>query len=149
MARWPCQECLNKGYSPAVPRYSHAGGVVARTVDGQREYLLVEARRSRGEWVLPKGHIERGETPEAAAVREVQEEAGVRAAVVAPAGESTYSVNGQPVHTIFFLMRYQGEADRQEDRALAWRPYEDARRLLRFDDTRRVLEQAHSLHAPR
>jgi 8-oxo-dGTP pyrophosphatase MutT (NUDIX family) len=129
-----------------VARYSHAGGVVARTVDGEREYLLVEARRSRGEWVLPKGHIEPGETPEAAAVREVQEEAGVRAAVVARAGESKYAVDGQPVRTIFFLMRYEGEARRQEDRARAWRRYEDALRLLRFDDTRRVLMQAHVLN---
>ena len=56
-----------------MSEYSHAGGVVARTEGGKREYLLVEARRRRGEWVLPKGHIEPGETPEAAAVREVQE----------------------------------------------------------------------------
>ena len=48
-----------------MTRYSHAGGVVARSADGEWEYLLVEARRSRGEWVLPKGHIETGETPEA------------------------------------------------------------------------------------
>jgi 8-oxo-dGTP pyrophosphatase MutT (NUDIX family) len=119
---------------------------VARTVDGQREYLLVEARRSRGEWVLPKGHIEAGETPEAAAVREVQEEAGVRAAVVARAGENEYSVDGQPVRTIFFLMRYQGEASRHEDRAREWYRYEDALRLLRFDDARRVVMQAHALN---
>jgi 8-oxo-dGTP pyrophosphatase MutT (NUDIX family) len=130
-----------------VSQYSHAGGVVARTVDGERKYLLVEARRSRGEWVLPKGHIEPGETPEAAAVREVQEEAGVRASVVARAGESKYAVDRQTVTTIFFLMQYQGEASRQEDRAIAWRPYEDALRLLRFDDTRRVLMQAHALDA--
>lgn len=119
---------------------------MARTVDGEREYLLVEARRSRGQWVLPKGHIEPGETPEAAAVREVQEEAGVRAAVVARVGESEYAVDGQPVRIIFFLMRYQGEAGRREDRARAWHRYEDALRLLRFDDTRRVLMQAHALH---
>lgn len=116
-------------------------------MDGERKYLLVEARRSRGEWVLPKGHIEPGETPEAAAVREVQEEAGVRASVVARAGESKYAVDRQTVTTIFFLMQYQEEASRQEDRAIAWRPYEDALRLLRFDDTRRVLTQAHALDA--
>ena len=119
---------------------------MARTMGGEREYLLVEARRSRGEWVLPKGHIEPGETPEAAAVREVEEEAGVRAAVVARAGQSSYAVDGQPVCTIFFLMRYQGEASRQENRARTWQPYEDALRLLRFDDTRRVLMQAHALN---
>jgi 8-oxo-dGTP pyrophosphatase MutT (NUDIX family) len=135
-----------KRINSAASRYSHAGGVVARTVNGEREYLLVEARRSRGEWVLPKGHIEPGETPEAAAVREVQEEAGVRAAVVARAGESTYAVDGRPVCIIFFSMRYLGESSRHEDRALAWRPYEEALGLLRFDDTRNVLTQAHALN---
>ena len=119
---------------------------MARTVGGKREYLLVEARTRRGEWVLPKGHIEPGETPEAAAVREVQEEAGVRASVVAQAGVSEYAVDGQPVRIIFFLMRYQGAVSRREDRAYAWRRYEDALRLLRFDDTRRVLMQAHVLN---
>ena len=118
---------------------------MARTVGGEREYLLVEARRRRGEWVLPKGHIEPGETPEAAAVREVQEEAGVRAEAVSRAAESEYAVGGQTVRVIFFFMRYQGEAGRHEDRARTWRRYEDALRLLRFDDTRRVLMQAHAL----
>jgi 8-oxo-dGTP pyrophosphatase MutT (NUDIX family) len=122
---------------------------VARTVDGEREYLLVEPRRSPGEWVLPKGHIEPGETPEMTAVREVEEEeAGVRAAVVAQAGESTYAVYGRPVRVIFFLMRYQEEVSRHEDRPRAWRRYEDALRMLRFDDARGVLTQAHALEMP-
>jgi 8-oxo-dGTP pyrophosphatase MutT (NUDIX family) len=129
-----------------VSRYSHAGGVVARTVGGEREYLLVEARRRRGEWVLPKGHIEPGEIPEAAAVREVQEEAGVCAEVVARAGESEYVVDGQTVRVIFFLMRYQGETGHREPRARTWHRYKDALRLLPFDDARRLLMQAHALH---
>jgi 8-oxo-dGTP pyrophosphatase MutT (NUDIX family) len=120
--------------------------VVARTVNGQQEYLLVEASRSRGIWVLPKGHIEAGETPEAAAVREVQEEAGVRAAVVARAGEIEFAMDGKRVRTVFFLMRYEGDAGRTEQRALAWRRYEDALSLLHFEDTRRVLSQAHALN---
>jgi 8-oxo-dGTP pyrophosphatase MutT (NUDIX family) len=131
-----------------VSPYSHAGGVVARTGSGEREYLLVEARGRAGEWVLPKGHIEPGETPEQAAVREVQEEAGVRAEVVAPTGESEYAVGGQTVSVIFFLMRYQEETGPREDRAREWRPYNDALRMLRFEDTRRVLTQAHELGAP-
>ena len=128
-----------------MSHHTHAGGVVFRTVDGERTYLLVESSTTPGEWVLPKGHIEDEETPEAAAVREVQEEAGVRATVVAPAGETEYAIDGQPVRVRFFLMRYQGEISRQEDRALTWRRYDEALRLLRFDDTRRVLEQAHAL----
>ena len=121
---------------------------MVRTVDGRREYLLVEARRSRGQWVLPKGHIEPRETPEAAAAREVEEEAGVRAEVVARAGESEYAVDGQPVRVIFFLMQYQEDVSRHEDRPRAWRRYEQALRMLRFDDARGVLTQAHALEMP-
>ena len=125
--------------------YSHAGGVVARIMQGERQYLLVEASKVRGLWVLPKGHIEPGETAEAAAVREVEEEAGVRATIVAPAGESEFVADGKPVRTIFFLMRYEAEASRTEERARAWRGYEDALSLLPFDNLRRVLTQAHAL----
>jgi 8-oxo-dGTP pyrophosphatase MutT (NUDIX family) len=125
---------------------SHAGGVVTRTVNGEREYLLVEASRSRGLWVLPKGHIEPGETIEAAAVREVEEEGGVRAEIVAPAAESEHVANGQHVRTQFFLMRYQGEAAGAEERARAWHRYEEALRILPFDNLRRVLTQAHALN---
>jgi 8-oxo-dGTP pyrophosphatase MutT (NUDIX family) len=129
---------------------SHAGGVVARIVNGEREYLLVEASRVRGLWVLPKGHIEPGETPEAAAVREVEEEAGVRATIVAEAGESEYVAGGRGVRTIFYLMTYDSEAGSGEDRSRAWRRYQDALELLPFDNLRRVLTQAHALttHRP-
>jgi 8-oxo-dGTP pyrophosphatase MutT (NUDIX family) len=125
---------------------SHAGGVVTRTVNGEREYLLVEASRSRGLWVLPKGHIEPGETIEAAAVREVEEEGGVHAEIVDDAGESEHVADGQRVRTRFFLMRYQGEAEDAEQRARAWHRYEDAMRILPFDNLRRVLAQAHALN---
>ena len=126
--------------------YSHAGGVVARILNGEPEYLLVEASRRQGLWVLPKGHIEPGETAEAAAVREVEEEAGVRAVIVAPAGESEYLAGGKPVRTIFYLMRYEAETSRTEERGRVWHRYDEALSLLPFDNLRRVLTQAHDLN---
>jgi len=137
--------------------WSHAGGVVRRTVDLSRrsdivakagdelEYLLVEASENRGVWVLPKGHIEKDETPEAAAVREVMEEAGVRATIVDRVGEIEFDVRGRAVRVIFFLMQYQEDIARTEVRGLAWRGYEEALALLHFDSTRRILMQAHAL----
>lgn len=53
-----------------------------------REVLLV--RLARGVWTFPKGRVERCETSEAAAEREVLEEAGVRAATTSPAGDLRY-----------------------------------------------------------
>jgi len=46
----------------------------------------------RGDTVFPKGHLERGETPEQAALREVAEEAGVRPRLIAPLGTTEYTV---------------------------------------------------------
>ena len=129
----------------AVLSYSHAGGVVTRVVDGQREYLLVEASTSKGIWVLPKGHIEAGEKAEDAAVREVEEEAGVRGAILAEAGDSEYVANGKPVRTIFFLMRYLEDATTAEERGRAWHRYEDALAILPFDNLRNVLKRAHAV----
>jgi 8-oxo-dGTP pyrophosphatase MutT (NUDIX family) len=52
-------------------RYTAAGGVVVD--DGQ---VLVLRRPSRDEVRLPKGHVEKGETPQETALREVTEESG-------------------------------------------------------------------------
>ena len=129
-----------------ISRWSHAGGVVVRSVDGQLEYLLVEASDRRGMWLLPKGHIEAGETPEAAAVREVMEEAGVRAVIVGRAGESEYQVDGKAIRVVFYLMQYQGDVSRDEQRGVAWRRYEDALAQLHFENTRLILRRAHALN---
>src|SRR3989304_2211891 len=59
-----------------------AGGVVFRC-DPQAQVLLI--RDPYENWGLPKGHIEGGETPEQAAVREVEEETGLAdVSVIAP-----------------------------------------------------------------
>ncbi len=58
-----------------VVRYVAAGGVVVQAW-GEGGRVLVLRRPSRGEMRLPKGHVELGETVEAAALREVREESG-------------------------------------------------------------------------
>ncbi len=61
-----------------------AGGVVFRA-DG----LVLLLRHLEGTWVFPKGHIDPGEDALAAAIREVEEEAGVRATCPDPAFSAT------------------------------------------------------------
>jgi diadenosine hexaphosphate hydrolase (ATP-forming) len=81
-----------------------AGGVV---FNAKTEVLLIRYPRSRGGgWNFPKGHIDPGETPEVAAVREVLEEGGVRATIVALL-EPTRYVNPRGVsrEIFWFAMR--------------------------------------------
>ena len=125
--------------------WSHAGGVVARDAGGEVEYLLVAASDNPDVWVLPKGRIEIGESPEQAAVREIMEEAGVRALAGAELGENEYQAKGKTVRCVFFVMRYQGETERTEPRAVAWRRYEDAVALLYFENNRQILARADGL----
>ena len=82
---------------------THAGGVVFRQSANGLEYLLIRARKPPDAWVFPKGHIEEGETSERAAVREVLEEAGVRAAVVISLG--VLPLDSQ--YAEMFLMAYE------------------------------------------
>src|SRR5436309_14573932 len=91
-----------------------AGGVVVRQVNNRPHVALICVGPSR-RWQLPKGLVEPGEAPETAATREVREEAGVEADLVAPLETIEYWYVGQrgaarvryhkQVH--FFLFRYR------------------------------------------
>ena len=60
----------------ARPPVLAAGGVPMRQLDGRTQLLLIHRPR-HDDWTLPKGHIEPGEHPLVAAVREVNEETGL------------------------------------------------------------------------
>jgi 8-oxo-dGTP pyrophosphatase MutT (NUDIX family) len=122
--------------------YTHAGGVVVRRDDRKDLFLLVTASGHKDEWVLPKGHIDGTETPEEAAVREVEEESGVRARVVDVAGESDYKSADEDVRAIFYVMEYEGESDAEEDRKIRWSSLEDGLPLLSFEESRRIVRRA-------
>jgi 8-oxo-dGTP pyrophosphatase MutT (NUDIX family) len=63
----------------AVTLHRCAGGIVIRRSNDFVEFLLLKQIRKTGEvqWVMPKGHIQKGETSERAAIREAREEAGL------------------------------------------------------------------------
>src|ERR1700752_2975610 len=71
-------------------------------------------RRGRLLWSLPKGHLEPGESAEAAAIREVAEETGITGQVLAPLGtiDFWFVADGHRVHKTvhpYLLGRTGGE----------------------------------------
>lgn len=132
-----------------VRREVSAGGVVFRRERHRLLVLLI--RDAHGSWGFPKGHIERGEQPAAAAVREVAEETAVHTVeVLGSLGtiEWTFRWRGARVHKTchFFVMSTEhGKTCPQRDEgiiACRWLPPTAARRLLAHENTRAVLDAA-------
>lgn len=125
---------------PAEP--SHAGGVVFRRKREKVEFLLVRAKSAPEEWVLPKGHIEAGERPAVAAVREVMEESGVWARVESELPMVSFSAKGQTVAVQYFVMESLLECEPAELRAHAWFPPDEAQQQATHPETQELLRLA-------
>ena len=125
---------------------THAGGIVHRQQDGDVVVLLVRASREPHDWVLPKGHIEAGETPAQTAQREVREEAGVDARPTEYLGALAFErPGGERAHVGLFLMRFVGNVPALEDREVRWCSFREAAELVAFDSTREMLEAAERM----
>lgn len=113
-------------------------------------------KRSRAVLTLPKGLVDPGEKPQAAAVREVLEETGIVAEPIVKLSDNKYVYvrkwgDGKRVFKIvsFYLMRYlSGEIDnltsdmRIEVKQALWVPLADAALRLAYSNERKVLRQA-------
>jgi 8-oxo-dGTP pyrophosphatase MutT (NUDIX family) len=112
---------------------THAGGVVYRKVEGETRYLVIQARRNKDEWVLPKGHIEPGEDPRAAAVREVQEETGHWARIGRLIGDYQLGTSSDAPIARFYLMSLEEEETKLGSgyRGQRWLTRDAIERMLR------------------
>jgi 8-oxo-dGTP diphosphatase len=124
----------------AGERVNAAGGVVVR--DGA---VLLVHRSRYDDWTLPKGKLDPGESFEDAALREVEEETGVRCSLGRELPWTTYRVGGRPKLVRYWLMTPVNEAplepnDETDD--LRWLTPEGALALLSYDRDRDVLRAA-------
>lgn len=108
-----------------------AGGIVVR--GNTRPTIAVVQLRKDGDWVLPKGKLNRGEDALAAAQREVHEETGHAVTVKEFVGTLCYEVNGRSKIVQFWRMHPNGGPARElmsDIRRVAWLPLEKAIRKL-------------------
>lgn len=124
-----------------------AGLVVFTIVNGHRHYLLLHY--PHGHWDLVKGKLEAGETKKQAAIRELQEETGLSAAII-EGFERSFSYNlthqGKPAHkTVSFFIAQALTANvrlSHEHTDFAWLLYEQAVARLSFDNAQNLLVEA-------
>ena len=135
---------------PRAKLETSAGGVVYRLEDGQPVYLLI--RDSYKNWGFPKGHIEKGEQPSAAAVREVAEETGLDTVDVRgdiDVIDWYFRFRGRLIHKVchFFLMETSATTTCPQHAegisACAWVPFEDAESRISYGNAREILRRAH------
>lgn len=129
-------------------RPTHAGAVVFRMTRKGPRYLLVEARGKRGRWIFPKGHVEDGETAADAAMREVAEEAGVRAQPVKRLRRVAQKQRGDTISVAYFLMAYAGPTVSSENRRVRWLAFDEAVEALDLGKSRRLLRTADRVVPP-
>jgi 8-oxo-dGTP diphosphatase len=121
-------------------RSEAAGGVVMR--DGR---LAVVHRPRYDDWSLPKGKLEPGETFEQAALREVEEETGLRGRLVRELPSVEYEVRGRPKVVRYWLMDVVSDAGfepNEEVDELRWLSPRDAVALLTYDRDKGVVAAA-------
>jgi 8-oxo-dGTP diphosphatase len=115
-----------------------AGGIVRR--DGE---VLVVHRPKYDDWSFPKGKLDDGESWEDGALREVEEETGLRCSLGAEIASTSYTDSrGRPKLVRYWLMSPEAGEFEPTDEVdeIAWLSPEDAVARLSYARDRELLE---------
>jgi 8-oxo-dGTP diphosphatase len=134
----------------SLKKQTSAGGVVFRRNKDDLEIALISTKKGEA-WCLPKGIVDKGETTEETAVREVKEETGISGRIIASLGEIRYwyyikTQNIKCRKTVcFYLMKYisgdTSDHDFEVDEA-GWFSPEAALQKVSYRGDREIIEKA-------
>ena len=146
---------VKRVYAKRVDEVSAGGLVIDSTgtkglLIGRRD--LKDQSRERLLWSLPKGHIEEGETPEQAAIREVQEETGIESEIARELGviDFWFMAGGNRIHKTvhhYLFKETGGQLAPQitEVDDVGWFPLEEIIELLAYPDEKKLIAKSGEL----
>jgi 8-oxo-dGTP pyrophosphatase MutT (NUDIX family) len=133
-------------------RETSAGGVVFRIEEGAALFLLI--RDSYANWGFPKGHVERGESTEDAALREVREETGLNTLTSCGLIDTIdwyFRFRGRLIHkSCHFYLMETPDSDTAPQHAegitaCRWVTYGEAHEAVSYSNAREVLRRAREM----
>ncbi len=138
-----------------MKREFSAGGIVLRQSQDKLSWKVLLIKNAalrdpkKAYWGFPKGHIDKGEKSDTAALREIKEETGIEAEIVKKLGDSQYifTRNGEKIFklVVYYLLKYKsGEIQPQELEVLEVKWFEpaEAMELLSFKKDKEFLVKA-------
>ena len=140
-----------------MPAEISSGGVLVRRLRGNWVFAAIRPNgKPEGVWALPKGLVHRGESAEATALREVEEETGVEGRSLGKLGDVryVYTRGGRRIFKVvsFYLMRYSrgrlgdlAPEQRHEVAEAHWLPLAEAERLLAYRGEREMAGNARAV----
>jgi 8-oxo-dGTP pyrophosphatase MutT (NUDIX family) len=133
-----------------------SGGVIYRRTSASIEVLLI--KDSYGNWGFPKGHVEAGESPEEAALRECREETGLgslRMAGRVGTSDWYFRSGGALVHKFcdYFLLEADADEPTSPQRgegiqACQWLAPHEVEARVTYANARQILRVAAGYWAP-
>jgi len=133
-----------------IKRFS-AGGVVYKEENGGRLWLLIQPRDT-DRWQLPKGQIEKRESSQTAALREIKEETGIDGEIIDKIDKISwwFVQEGEKIFktTVFYLVKARKEAgrfDKKEVAQISWLSYNQAYQRLTFKSEKEILQKGREI----
>jgi len=134
----------------SIKRIFSAGGIVLRQAQDKSglKVLVTQHSKHKG-WDFPKGHREIYESEEKTALREVEEETGIKAEIIEKVGETRYFYHEEGERVLktvaFYLMKYLGKGKATtafEVSGKLWLPIDRVEEKLTFKDTKELWRKA-------
>ena len=129
---------------PVTKTVKAAGGVILKKTKKGNIKVLVAHRPRYDDWSFPKGKLDKGESPEEAAVREILEETGLNCRLVTPLSTTRYRVGSGIKEVDWFAMRplpdSPGFEKNDEVDEVRWLSRKAARKLLDYQHDRDLMK---------